>query len=284
MLITDIIARIEELAPPWAQAAWDKSGLQLAAERRETAKIAVCLDALPESVDKAVAWGAGLILSHHPLSLKPELPNRRDAYWKVLKRLFAADVCLYAAHTSLDVNIAGPSGWLGRALGLENIHVLEECSRQDEKYPEGLGFGGVGSLPRPLPAEECLERIVGLMGGHGALCGPELPPEIRRVAFCGGSGSSLGEAAKAAGADILVTGDVKYHVALDAPLPILDIGHFSYENEMMRQMADLLGKNIGNVETLFVNESEPFRIIGSNAGKLADARHGKVHVLETGNE
>lgn len=284
MLIADIIAIIEELAPPWGQAGWDKSGIQVAAKRHETTKIAVCLDALPDAVGNAIDWGAGLVLSHHPLALKPELPNRRNAYWQVLKKLLTADVCLYAAHTSLDVNIAGPAGWLARALELENVHVLEECARQDEKYPGGLGFGGIGELPQPLPAKECIERIIALTGGHATLCGHGLPPEIRKVAFCGGSGASLCEVASEAGADIFITGDVKYHAALDSPLPILDVGHFGYENEMMRSLAELLRKRLSTVETFFVDESDPFRIIGGSADHMPGACHAEVKVVETGNE
>lgn len=262
MKIFDVISAIEEVAPPAAQAEWDKSGIQVAADRLLAEKLAVCLDPLPEIIARALDWGAEFILSHHPLALKPELPARPNAYYRVLKQLFAADVWLYAAHTSLDANIAGPAGWLGRALGLKNMRILEESAVPDAQHPEGLGFGAYGDLPLPLGLDECAGKILRLLSCHSAsVCGGNPSDIVERVAFCGGSGASLAMAADRALADLYITGDVKYHAALEAPLPILDVGHFSIENEMMRRMADLMREKLDGVEVLFVEGKDPFRPI-----------------------
>ena len=54
---------------------------------------------------------------------------------------------------------------------------------------------------------------------------------LKRVAICGGSGAFLIGKAKAASADIYITGDVKYHEFFDAEqqLIIADIGHYESE-------------------------------------------------------
>jgi putative NIF3 family GTP cyclohydrolase 1 type 2 len=71
------------------------------------------------------------------------------------------------------------------------------------------------------------------------------PERVARAAFCPGSGADLARAAHLAGADILVTGDLKYHQAQEAPLPVLDVGHFCLEERMMRLFADFLAEELG---------------------------------------
>ena len=67
MQLTEIIATIEKVAAPSTQAAWDCSGMQVAARRTEATQVAVCLDPTPASVATALDKGVHVILSHHPL-------------------------------------------------------------------------------------------------------------------------------------------------------------------------------------------------------------------------
>ena len=125
MHIAEIISTIEQMAPLQGAASWDASGLQVAAHRTDATRLAVCIDQSPASIAAALELGAQCILSHHPLALKPSLPNRIDHYHDVLRLLLGNDVPLYAAHTSLDVNSDGPVSWLARELHLDNLAVLE---------------------------------------------------------------------------------------------------------------------------------------------------------------
>ena len=95
-----------------------------------------------------------------------------------------------------------------------------------------------------------------LVGSCPRLAGA-LPERIRRIAICPGSGSSLAPEAAARGADLLITGDLKYHTALDLPLPVLDVGHFSLEEEMMRRFALQLKENVSDVAVQFVPAQDP---------------------------
>ena len=201
MHIAEIISIIEQMAPLQGAASWDASGLQVAAHRTDATRLAVCLDPSPASVSAALELGAQCILSHHPLALKPSLPNRIDHYHEVLRLLLTNDVPLYAAHTSLDVNS-----------DLSTATVSGPC-----------------------------------------------PESIRRVAYCTGSGSSLLEEARAAGADIFITGDVKYHTALDTQLCLFDVGHHSLEEEMMRRAAIHLQHACPMLEVIFVPSASPFQ-------------------------
>ncbi len=251
MQISRLIDAIEERAPLSCAASWDRSGLQVATPRDEISRLAVTLDPTPAAVRAALDKGADFILTHHPLSLSPDLPGRLDAYHEVLSLLFKADAGLYAAHTSLDVQPDGPAGWLARHLCMRGQDFLE-------KTGEACGFGLWGDLPNPLSLAEILALLAERIDLSDAVAaGPE-PGRISRVAYCTGSGASLLHEAEATGADLYITGDIKYHTALETRLCLLDVGHHSLEEEMMREMAALLTRSL-DLEVFFLPSGSPFR-------------------------
>ncbi|WP_291441297.1 Nif3-like dinuclear metal center hexameric protein [Desulfovibrio sp.] len=261
MQLAELIKSIEEIAPLKAAASWDISGLQVAALRQNISIVAVCLDPTPESVRQALDLGAQFILSHHPLSLKPALPSQLDTYHEVLRLLIRADTPLYAAHTSLDVNPQGPAGWLAADLNLANTTVLEPVSPQPSDKKTALGYGLVGDLPRALAISDIIHALESVLDlSTATLSGPP-PGKIHRLAYCTGSGSSLLSAARNAGAQLFITGDVKYHTALEAEIPLLDVGHHSLEEEMMRRMCHLLQQQLHGVAVHFVPSASPFRAV-----------------------
>ncbi len=257
MELCEIISTIEKTAPLSIAAGWDHSGMQVAAERTLIRHLAVCLDPTPSSIGSALELGADMVLSHHPLSLAPRFPDRLDSYHTVLKLLLRANVPLYASHTSLDANPEGPSGWLAKKLELADTSVLEATGvlRDASGRERPAGFGIAGRLPAPLAIADIL-AAAGV--GTARLVGAEPSRRIERVAICPGSGSSLAALAAAAGAQLLVTGDLKYHDALDAPLPILDVGHFSLEERMMHLFAQELRAALPELTVSFVPSADPF--------------------------
>lgn len=258
MNIGAVMAAIERVAPPAAAAPWDKSGLQVAAERSEVFHLAVCLDPVPVILTSALEKGADMVLSHHPLSLKPRFPDRPDAYLEALRLLLRADVPLYAAHTSLDANPEGPVSWLADRLAMTARQVLEPSAELTSANGRTLrcGFGIVGDVPplSPHRLADILSEIACCMRVAGTL-----PAVLRRVAICPGSGSSLASCAAALQADVLITGDVKYHTALETPLPLVDVGHFALEEEMMRCFASDLDHTLEGVTVTFFPADDPLR-------------------------
>lgn len=77
---------------------------------------------------------------------------------------------------------------------------------------------------------------------------------VRRVAVCGGAGGDLAGAASAAGADVLLTSDLKHHVALDAPLPLVDAAHWATERPWCDQAAAALRGALGERVTVTVSD------------------------------
>lgn len=257
MHVQDLIDHIQRVAPPQHAAAWDHSGVQVAARTETVTRVAVTLDATPEAVGRAVDLGCQMLLAHHPLALTPQLPSRVDAYWEVLHAALGAGLWVYAAHTTLDTNPGGPAGWLARALDLRQVRVLEQLPGAED----GVGFGQVGDLPEPLPWPELRRRLE----RFGVPCARRVgqgPARVLRVAICPGSGASLGRAAFALGAQVYVTGDVKYHDAQQlAPLGLtIDAGHFCLEEAMMRIWSEDLASQLHphGVRVHFVPGHDPF--------------------------
>ncbi|MDO9082431.1 MAG: Nif3-like dinuclear metal center hexameric protein [Humidesulfovibrio sp.] len=119
------LSRIRSLAPEAFAADWDNSRVQIAGTRAEVRKLAVTLDPLPSIMAESLAWGADLVVTHHPLYMQPQAPTAPGQYLDVLRLFLSAGAWLYTAHTSLDCRPNGPAFWLGRALGLADCRSLE---------------------------------------------------------------------------------------------------------------------------------------------------------------
>ena len=114
-----------------------------------------------------------------------------------------------------------------------DAHPYEEVAY--DIYPlknswANVGSGMVGQLENPVYTMDFLKTVKETFGGvirHTSL----VKDQLQKIAWCGGSGSFLLQAARAAGADLYLTSDFKYHQFFDADKRIIiaDIGH--YENE-----------------------------------------------------
>lgn len=182
--------------------------------------------------------------------------NRLDSYHEVLSLLFRADVPLYSAHTSLDANPSGPVPRLANELRLCRIPSSDaKDSGAGHGMPLSLivlgqagtmewgggsyvcGFGIVGDCMIDMTPEDLKKMLVLWLVGSCPRLARALPEHTRRIAICSGSGSPFVPEAAACGADLLITSNLKYRTALDLPLPVLDVGHFSLEEEMMWRLA-----------------------------------------------
>jgi putative NIF3 family GTP cyclohydrolase 1 type 2 len=91
---------------------------------------------------------------------------------------------------------------------------------------------------------------------------------VHKVAVCGGSGAGLLQTAHRQGADVLVTGDVKYHEARQAEelgIALIDAGHFATEKLMIEQVTHALQRASGDrhweiVFEAYAGEQDPFRL------------------------
>lgn len=114
--------------------------------------------------------------------------------------------------------------------------------------PQQAGMGRIGTLPQAVPLERFLAQTArALQIEDIAFCG-DRSRLVQTVALCGGSGSSFLKEAKRAGADVYVTGDMKYHdgqLAQELDLPVIDAGHFATERLILPIMAQHLQQTLG---------------------------------------
>lgn len=106
------------------------------------------------------------------------------------------------------------------------------------------GILRIGKLPISITASEFAAQLKQNMGlDYVLLNNPD--KQIVTVAVCGGTGAAFIEAAKRAGADALLTGDVKYHEAQNAKyldLALIAIGHQQSEQPIMKLLTNNLSK------------------------------------------
>ena len=238
MKVKDIIKVIEDFAPLAVQEGWDNSGLCVGSPEDEVNGVLLALDCTPELVDEAVACGADMIVTHHPLifsglkTISPETQVGR-AVIKAVK----AGVSIYAAHTSADKVLSGVSGDMARKLGLEDVEILQ-------KDGEETGLGVVGNLPQPVSAEEVIRLVKQRFGLKTAKVSRPLDVPVSRVAMCGGSGGSLIGEARRSGAQLYISGDISYHnFFAEDGFMIMDIGHYESEIGIVDILFSLIKKN-----------------------------------------
>jgi dinuclear metal center YbgI/SA1388 family protein len=122
---------------------------------------------------------------------------------------------------------------------MENVHV-------------GIGSGMIGNLNETMDEKDFLNSVQKAFQTKTIRHSPFLNRKISKVAVCGGSGSFLIPRARALGADIFVTADLKYHEFFESEGRILlaDIGHYESEQYTIDLMHDILVEKNPNFAVL----------------------------------
>ncbi|WP_432823576.1 Nif3-like dinuclear metal center hexameric protein [Trichloromonas sp.] len=132
-----------------------------------------------------------------------------------------------------------------------------------------VGLGRIGRLAAPLSLDAFAGQVKQALDTPALRLVGDPAQRVAKVALCGGSGASLLREAARQGADVLVTGDVKYHEARAAEslgMALIDAGHFATERLMVGELASRLkaeaetrNMNITVIEA--EGETDPFRMV-----------------------
>lgn len=227
--VKQVLDFLNRFAPPSLAEDWDNVGLQLGSLDAEVKGILVALDVTEAVLEEARKLKANLLITHHPLIFKP-FKNLDDSKvsQRLAKKAIQYDIHILSFHTNLDSTRQGLNDHLAEKLKLQQVAPM--IPSKDPKYPQA-GMGRIGLLP-PLSFSDFLDHLsLSLQLKYFRFVGhPQTP--ISTVAVVTGSGGDYFAEAKAKGADVLVTGDIKYHAALDATaegICMVDIGHFPGE-------------------------------------------------------
>jgi dinuclear metal center YbgI/SA1388 family protein len=244
--IDRILNVLNTIAPFSLAEEWDNVGLLIGDPAQAVTGIVIGLDPTAELLDQALALGANLVITHHPIIFQPLKTIRTDTpAGALIAKAITAKIAIIACHTNLDVVARGVSHTLAHCLGLTGLTPLVPSPGAAD-----LGFGTLGKLTTPVSGQTfvaCLCRAIGVAGV--SVAGP-LPAMVERVALCGGSGSEFATQARAQGAEIYITAEVKHHVARWAEAAgfcVVDAGHFATEHPIAKGLARMLAEHLADL-------------------------------------
>ena len=290
-----ILEFLEDWAPQSTKLEYDNVGLLVGNQDEIVSKIIACLDVTSEVVDEAIALDADLIVAHHPLIFKKlSRITSSDSTGALIYRLIKNDINLIAAHTNLDAAPGGVSFVLAEKLGLEDVRFLatedgdqqiEGPNNQSAEQPnkqlvektgnQYAGFGAIGMLPGPVSVSEFLSLVGERLGSEGIRYSGS-PPNVHKVAVCGGAGSFLASEALRQGADAFVTADLKYHdfFTESASFLLVDAGHYESEVPVVGALCDRLRDRFPELEvhSTRVNSNPVQYVFKQQTSKLSKQR------------
>ncbi|MBT8160251.1 MULTISPECIES: Nif3-like dinuclear metal center hexameric protein [Arthrobacter] len=242
-----VLLAVEELWPESLAEEWDEVGLVAGRPAAAVSKIMFAVDPTLEAIDEAIEWGAGLLVTHHPLLLKGVTSvAATSAKGLAVHRLIESGTGLLTVHTNGDSAVGGVSDVLADAFGLENVVPLAPAAHG---LPEE-GIGRVGDLPELMTLGDFAARVFEVLPAvaGGVRVAGDKDGLVRRVAVCGGAGDSLFDAVRASHADVYVTADLRHHpaseareAAVDSRPYLIDVSHFASEWLWLPAAAEALG-------------------------------------------
>ncbi|SDT31788.1 dinuclear metal center protein, YbgI/SA1388 family [Jiangella sp. DSM 45060] len=238
-----VVAALERLYPPELAESWDAVGLVCGDPDARVRRVLFAVDPVAAVVDEALEWRADLVVTHHPLFLRPVhgVPATTPK-GRLVHRLITGGVALHTAHTNADRAAPGVNDALAAALGLHDTRPLVPADDGDP----ARGLGRVGRLPRPEPLSAFVRRVAAALpataAGVRAMGDPDAV--VATVAVCGGAGDSLLGAVRATGADAYVTADLRHHPSSEAGEAggpaLVDVAHWASEWPWLPDAAALL--------------------------------------------
>lgn len=123
--LAEIVAVLDRLYPPETAESWDAVGLVCGDPDAEVQRVLFAVDPVGAVVDEALAWGADLVVTHHPLFLRPVHGVPATTYkGRLVHRLIRGGAGLLTAHTNADAARGGVNDALAAALGLTDTRPL----------------------------------------------------------------------------------------------------------------------------------------------------------------
>lgn len=129
---------------------------------------------------------------------------------------------------------------------LKKAHPYEEAAYDiyplnNERFVSGLGR--IGSLKNPMTLADFAKQVRRDLRAGGVRTVGDPGAFVQRVAVCGGAGMEVAKDAVRCGAQVLVTGDIRYHDAQEAMamgLCLVDAGHFATEFTVLNSLRSTL--------------------------------------------
>jgi len=237
MRLGEIYDYVDALSPFGTQASWDNSGLLIGQRSDAIEHLYLSLDidtALLEEVPENA-----LIITHHPLIFSG-LKQLNFAKYpaNLIQTMVQKKIALIAMHTNFDLSHL-------------NAYVVSKLGFEIVEQKEYVAYFEVNMSMDDLALH--VKKIFGIENIRAV----KAKEWIRRCALTTGSGGDL---IGKVDADCFLTGDLKYHQALEAKennLSLIDVGHFESERYFPECLAIYL-KNLP-LKAIMSNSKNPFQ-------------------------
>lgn len=158
--LADVVRLLDRRYPPALAESWDAVGTVCGDPDQPVRRVLLAIDATAAVAEEAIAWGADLLLTHHPLLLRPvHSVAATTAKGAVVHRLVRAGCALHVMHTNADAPDGGVPDALAEALGvldraplvptpaeaLDKVVVMVPVA-DAERIVDALAAAGAGAL------------------------------------------------------------------------------------------------------------------------------------------
>ena len=247
MTVADVCRALDRLAPPELALSGDPNGLLLGDSSAPVTVIRVALDISDELV--STTNPGTMLIAHHPLLFHPLRTIRESDPFPapVIAACMRKGLSVACAHTSWDVAPGGVNDVLAGLLGLVETRPVRLTSGE-------FGLGRVGSMPEPTTVGGLLTILREVLHFDAVRTFAPLDAPVRTVAVGGGACAELVPDAILAGADALVTSDVRHHEFVDArhrSFALIDAGHHATETPGARELARKLATLLPDLDVTF---------------------------------
>lgn len=222
MTVKDVMVLLDQVLPRDLVEEGDNCGLLIGCLEREVNHVRTALEASNEVIEQAIEDHVDMLIVHHPMIYTAlKMINTESLRASKAMKLIEAGISLYVAHSNLDRAPGGLNRSFGTLIGAEDSRAFD-----DE------GYILIGDLKGPIMLKEYVQQLSNrLQQGPLRYVGDD-EHKVKRVAYCTGSGMGLIEDGLFDVADVYLTGDLKYHDAMDSHekgQAIIDVTHFGSE-------------------------------------------------------
>jgi len=264
MRLAEILVVLDSIAPLRLAEGWDNVGLLVGDPTANVERILLCIDYTPAVAAEARAKKVELVVAYHP------------AIFDSMKRVVAGGgifeaardgIAIFSHHTALDVAQGGTNDFLADILGLSARRPMRAPGAKFGPAPEGeiLGLGRIGTLDKPTPRPELLDKIKKGLGISALLVAGPLDGDARIVAASAGAAGNMIDDALAQKADLYLTGEMRHHDALRAAkagLTVVCALHSNSERAALGRIRERLATALPGIElSLSSEDRDPFVVV-----------------------
>lgn len=249
-----IISAMDNWAKPTLIDSWDNTGFQIGDKDANIEKILIALDYDAKVLEIALKNNCQMVITHHPIIFKPLKTLTYDSYVeKLIINTIKNNIVVYNAHSNLDLAIGGVNDQLAKLL---DIRVKDYLSYVTSDERDSFGYGRVGSIEETSVAE-FLNKIKNKLDINMLKVYGDIDKTISSVAVCGGAGADFIEDAHNLGAQLYLTGDIKYHdsqLADQLDIILVDGGHFNTEKIILPVIKETLDNAFNKEISIIVHD------------------------------